>query len=162
MDYLTGEYTPTDLDKGKTFAENYGEDVSKSVDAMRDKITELSREFKISVDSAPNLTQDNKELLKTQFTNNEGTYIRRLYELHLDPKKFSDVDFKTMPQYEQAKEQLRKVIQTKKPGTPTELADQQAELFISEVFDRAATNSFGLTPEAAARQKAAGVAQGAK
>ena len=162
MDYLTVEYTPTDLDKGKTFAENYGEDVSKSVDAMRDKITELSREFKISVDSAPNLTQDNKELLKTQFTNNEGTYIRRLYELHLDPKKFSDVDFKTMPQYEQAKEQLRKVIQTKKPGTPTELADQQAELFISEVFDRAATNSFGLTPEAAARQKAAGVAQGAK
>ena len=162
MDYLTGEYIPTDLDKGKTFAENYGDDVAKSVDAMRDKITELSTEFRVSVDSAPNLTQDAKELLKTQFTNNEGTYIRRLYELHLDPKKFSDVDFKTMPQYEQAKEQLRNVIQTKKPGTPTELADQQAELFISEVFDRAATNSFGLTPEAAARQKAAGVAQGAK
>jgi hypothetical protein len=156
MDYLTGEM---DADN---FGAVYGTKVRSAVDAMRNKIDDLSVEFEAAVRSAPNLTSQRQVELLQQFQNNQGTYIRRLYELHLNPNKFSDVDFKTMPQYKQAKEELRKVIQTKKPGTVTELADQQADLFISEVFNRSIVNSFGLTPEAAARQAGASVAKGAK
>lgn len=156
MDYLTGEM---DADN---FGAVYGTKVRTAVDAMRNKIDDLSVEFETAVRSAPNLTPQRQGELLQQFQNNQGTYIRRLYELHLNPNKFSDVDFKTMPQYKQAKEELRKVIQTKNPGTVTELADQQADLFISEVFNKSIVNSFGLTPEAAARQAGASVAKGAK
>lgn len=156
MDYLTGEM---DADN---FGAVYGTKVRSAVDAMRNKIDDLSVEFEAAVRSAPNLTPQRQGELLQQFQNNQGTYIRRLYELHLNPNKFSDVDFKTMPQYKQAKEELRKVIQTKNPGTVTELADQQADLFISEVFNKSIVNSFGLTPEAAARQAGASVAKGAK
>ena len=156
MDYMTGEMTP------ESFGRAYGNKARTAVDNMRNKVDDLSREFESSVRAAPNLNTTQQREVLDQFQNQQGTYIRRLYELHLNPKKFSDVDPATLPQYQAAKDQLRGIIQTKNTALDTQTADQQATTFINDIFDRASVNSFGLTPEAAARQGASDVAKGAQ
>ena len=156
MDYITGEMSP------KAFGRVYGNEARSAANAMRNKVDDLSKEFESSVRSAPNLNSKQQGELLEKFQNQQGTYIRRLYELHLNPKKFSDVDPATLPQYKAAKDQLRTIIQTKNTALDTQTADQQATQFINDIFDRASVNSFGLTPEAAARQSASDVAEGAQ
>ena len=156
MDFLTGNMSKDD------FTKVYGAKARTAVDNMRSKIDDLSVEFENSVRSAPNLDPARQDELLQQFQNNQGTYIRRLYELHLDPKKFQDVNPESMPQYKEAKQQIIDVIQTRTPTIDTQTADQQATQFINDIFNKSSVNSFGLTPEAAARQAGSGVAKGAK
>jgi len=156
MDFLTGNMSKDD------FTKVYGAKARTAVDNMRSKIDDLSVEFETSVRSAPNLDPARQDELLQQFQNNQGTYIRRLYELHLDPKKFQDVSPASMPQYKEAKQQIIDVIQTRTPTIDTQTADQQATQFINDIFNKSSVNSFGLTPEAAARQAGSGVAKGAK
>ena len=156
MDFLTGNMSKDD------FTKVYGAKARTAVDNMRSKIDDLSVEFENSVRSAPNLDPARQDELLQQFQNNQGTYIRRLYELHLDPKKFQDVNPASMPQYKEAKQQIIDVIQTRTPTIDTQTADQQATQFINDIFNKSSVNSFGLTPEAAARQAGSGVAKGAK
>ncbi len=156
MDFLTGNMSKDD------FTKVYGAKARTAVDNMRSKIDDLSVEFETSVRSAPNLDPARQDELLQQFQNNQGTYIRRLYELHLDPKKFQDVNPASMPQYKEAKQQIINVIQTRTPTIDTQTADQQATQFINDIFNKSSVNSFGLTPEAAARQAGSGVAKGAK
>lgn len=156
MDFLTGNMSKDD------FTKVYGAKARTAVDNMRSKIDDLSVEFETSVRSAPNLDPARQDELLQQFQNNQGTYIRRLYELHLDPKKFQDVNPASMPQYKEAKQQIIDVIQTRTPTIDTQTADQQATQFINDIFNKSSVNSFGLTPEAAARQAGSGVAKGAK
>ena len=155
MDYMTGEIG------ADAFGRSYGAKARESVDAMRNQIDTLSTEFEQSVRAAPNLNASQQDELLQQFQSNQGTYIRRLYELHLNPEKFRTVDPASLPQYQQAKDQIRSVIQSRNSELTTEMADQQAEQFISKIFNDTTLNS-GLTAEARARQVAAGIAQGAK
>jgi len=155
MDYLTGEMLPQD------FKATYGAKATKSVDNMRNQVDDLSRRFETSVDSAPNLTDAQKTALREQFQNNQGTYIRRLYELHLDPKKFTSVNVRELPQYSGARQQVENFIQNRNPQLPTGDAARQAEQIIDDLFNSSLVSS-GLDPDARAKQIATAVSQGLK
>ena len=99
--------------------------------------------------------------MKEQFQNNQGTYIRRLYELHLDPKKFTNVNVRELPQYAGARQQVATFIQNRNPQLPTGDADRQAEQIIDDLFNSSLVSS-GLDPDARAKQIATAVSQGLK
>ena len=154
-DLLTGSLSP------QAFKQEYGENALKAAQNMRAAIDDVSVRFQDSVMAAPNLTQTQKDSLLTQFQNNQGTYIRRLYELHLDPNKFVGVDVRQLPQYKGARDQVRQAIQTQNPQLTTGIADQQAEQFIDEVFGQSLIQN-GLNPEAHLKQQLQALKQGAR
>lgn len=153
MDYITGNMQPQD------FTSAYGKKATSAVDAMRNQIDDLSQQFQSSVNSAQNLTAQQKTNILQQFQNNQGVYIRRLYELHLNPEKFSTINARTLPQYQQARQQVATELQRRNPQLPTGDADRQAESIIDDIFNESLLQS-GLTPEARARQLATATAQG--
>jgi len=143
MDYLTGEVKRSD------FVKSYGEKAAGAADAMRMQVDDLSKNFKSSIDAAPNLDGATKATLKAQFDANQGSYIRRVYELHTRPENFS-TPVAQMPQYKGALAQvsnyLLKTDPQKYAGDPA-LATQKAAEKIDEIFNQT-LNSTGLTPEA--------------
>jgi len=155
MDYMTGAMQPAD------FSAAYGTKALKAVDDMRNMVVDVSQQFENSVRSAPNLTPQQQNAILQQFQNNQGTYLRRLYELHLRPKKFEGVTATQMPQYNQAVDQVRIALMNRNNQLTTQVADSQARQFIDEIFDESLLQQ-GLTPQARAQQMAAAVANGAK
>ena len=91
MDFLTGELSED------AFRSSYGKAATEAATNMRGMIDEVSTEFESSVRAAPNLDDKQKADLLQQFSNGQGTYIRRLYELHLQPSKFLGTDIATLP-----------------------------------------------------------------
>jgi len=154
-DLLTGSLQPT------VFKQRYGDQALRAADEMRNAIDEVSLRFQSSVQNAPNLTQPQKVQLLQQFQNNQGTYIRRLYELHLQPEKFMGVDVRGMPQYTGARNQVAQALQVQNPQLTTQMADQQAEQFIDQVFGQSLIQN-GLSPEAHMKQQLIALKQGAK
>ena len=159
MDYLTGDMTVDGF--RKSFGRN-GQKVVTAVDQMRTQIDDLSKNFELSIRTAPNLNKESQDALLEQFQNNQGTYIRRLYELHLNPNKFRDVDPTTMPQYKEALSQVQGIIQARNPSLDSATANQQAVQQISTIFDRTAISTSGLSQEAIDRQMASAIGKGAK
>ncbi|MCH9787290.1 MAG: hypothetical protein K0U55_12770 [Gammaproteobacteria bacterium] len=155
MDYMTGDLSPADFTKA------YGKEATEAVDSMRDQVTNLSNQFEQSIRSAPNLSPSQQSELLQQFQNNQGTYLRRLYELHLRPKTFANTNVRELPQYRQARTQVAQVLQKRNNQLTAEQADNTAELMIDEIFDESLMQQ-GLSPEAIAKQMSAAVANGAK
>ena len=155
MDYLTGDMTVDG------FKSSYGKKATKAVDGMRNQIDDLSNGFESSIRNS-NLDRASQDALLTQFQNNQGTYIRRLYELHLNPSKFRNVDPTTLPQYRDALDQVQGIIQTRNPSLDSATANQQAAQVISKVFDRTAVSTSGLSQEAIDRQMASAIGKGSK
>lgn len=155
MDYLTGDMTVDG------FKSSYGKKATKAVDGMRNQIDDLSNGFESSIRNS-NLDRASQDALLTQFQNSQGTYIRRLYELHLNPSKFRNVDPTTLPQYRDALDQVQGIIQTRNPSLDSATANQQAAQVISKVFDRTAVSTSGLSQEAIDRQMASAIGKGSK
>ena len=156
MDYLTGDMS------GPAFASIYKSKAKNAVDAMRAQIDDLSTEFEESVRAAPNLDAAQQGLLLEQFQNNQGTYIRRLYELHLNPDKFKNLNPESMPQFQRARDQLAQVMQSRNGQLDSQTASQQATSFINDLFDRNSLSATGLTQEAIERQSAEMISKGAE
>ena len=155
MDYMTGDLSPADFTKA------YGKEATEAVDSMRDQVTNLSNQFEQSIRSAPNLSPSQQSDLLQQFQNNQGTYLRRLYELHLRPKTFANTNVRDLPQYRQARTQVAQVLQKRNNQLTAQQADDTAELMIDDIFDESLMQQ-GLSPEAIAKQMSAAVANGAK
>jgi hypothetical protein len=155
MDFLTGDLSEN------AFKSSYGKQATEAVNAMRTQLDNLSVEFESSVKAAPNLTATQKTDLLQQFQNQQGTYIRRLYELHLQPNKFLGKDIRNLPQYAAARQQVADFVQKRNPQLPTGDADRQAEQLIDEIFDQTLLQG-GLTSEARAAQQAKAIATGFK
>ena len=155
MDFLTGELSED------AFRSSYGKAATEAATNMRGMIDEVSTEFESSVRAAPNLDDKQKADLLQQFSNGQGTYIRRLYELHLQPSKFLGTDIATLPQYAGAKQQVTDFLQRQNPQLPTGDAARQAEQAIDDIFDKALQLG-DLTNEQQAKQLAKTVGQGFK
>ena len=155
MDYMTGDMSPADFTKA------YGKEATEAVDSMRGQVTDLSNQFEQSIRSAPNLSPSRQDELLQQFQNTQGTYLRRLYELHLRPKTFENTSVRDLPEYQQARTQVAQVLQKRNNQLTSEQADNTAELMIDEIFDESLMQQ-GLSPEAIAKQRSAAVANGAK
>mgnify|MGYP003132383322 CR=1 FL=1 len=155
MDFLTGELSED------AFRSSYGKAATEAATNMRNMIDEVSTEFESSVRAAPNLDDQQKADLLQQFSNGQGTYIRRLYELHLQPNKFLGTDIAALPQYAGAKQQVTDFLQRQNPQLPTGDAARQAEQAIDDIFDNALQLG-DLTNEQQARQLAKTVGQGFK
>jgi hypothetical protein len=163
MDFMTGQ-TNTNGElvmPEKLFVKTYGKKVKTAVDKMRDKITDLTNQFRLSVDAAPNLTKQQKDMLKLQFDNNQGVYIRRLYEMNLNPEKYSDLDVVNLPQFKGAVAQVAKLIQNKNTSLPPGAAEQQAEQHIKDLFKSDATAA-GINADVLAANNVTAVAKGAE
>jgi len=145
MDYLTGEVKRSD------FVKAYSEKAAGAADAMRMQVDDLSKSFKSSVDAAPNLDDATKATLKAQFDANQGSYIRRVYELHTRPENFS-APVAQMPQYKGALDQVSKYLMRKDPLLAADpvAATQKASQEIDKIFNQT-LNATGLTPEARAQ-----------
>ena len=155
MDFLTGELSED------AFRSSYGKAATEAATNMRGMIDEVSTEFESSVRAAPNLDDKQKADLLQQFSNGQGTYIRRLYELHLQPSKFLGTDIATLPQYAGAKQQVTDFLQRQNSQLPTGDAARQAEQAIDDIFDNALRLG-DLTNEQQAKQLAKTVGQGFK
>ena len=145
MDYLTGEVKRAD------FVKAYSEKAALAADAMRMQVDDLSKSFKSSVDAAPNLDDAAKATLKAQFDANQGSYIRRVYELHTRPENFS-TPVAQMPQYKGALAQVSNYLMRKDPLLAADpvAATQKASQEIDKIFNQT-LNATGLTPEARAQ-----------
>ena len=154
MSYLTGNLPRAD------FVSEYGEGVTKAADEMRDQIDNLSKEFEFSIDAAPNLTPAQKSDLKAQFSSNQGSYITRVYELYLNPEKFVGLDYRALPGYDAAKNQLTGIIARGTPGNQVAgSADQQAIDLIDSLFKNDSLLQ-GMTTEAVKKNQLRGLSEG--
>lgn len=152
-DFLTGNMSAS------AFKQSYGEKALNAAEDMRKALDDMSTRFASTVQAAPNLTPAQKNQLMQQFQANQGQYMRRLYELHLRPEKFMGVDYRQLPQYTAARQQVAGVLQTRNPGLLSADADQQAGMIIDEIFNKGLTSS-GLDPAQVARLQADALAQG--
>ena len=144
FDYLTGTIQRSD------FVSGYGEKAAKAADDMRMQVDDLSKNFRSSIDSAPNLDNAAKEALKSQFDTNQGSYIRRIYELHTKPDNFQ-TPVSQLPQYKGAVNQVSEYLMKKDPlmaADPVAATAKAAEE-IDKLFNQT-LNATGLSPEARA------------
>ena len=163
MDFMTGQTNTSGelVMPEQLFTKTYGKKVQVAVDKMRNKITDLTGQFRASVDAAPNLTAQQRVLLKQQFDNNQGVYIRRLYEMNLNPEKYSDLDVIGLPQFKGAVAQVAKLIQNKNTSLPPGAAEQQAEQHIKDLFKSDATSA-GFNADVLASNNLTSVGKGAE
>ena len=155
FDYMTGEIPRSD------FVLSYGESAAKAADDMRMQVVDLSNNFRSSVDAAPNLDDAAKNALKAQFDENQGSYIRRVYELHTKPENFQ-TPVSQLPQYKGALDQVSTYLMKKDPlmaADPT-AATAKAGQEIDKIFNQT-LNATGLTPEARAQAAKFAGGQGA-
>ena len=156
MSYLTGNLPRAD------FKAEYGENVVKAADEMRDQIDTLSKEFEFSIDAAPNLTPVQKSDLKAQFSSNQGSYITRVYELYQNPEKFVGLDYRTLDGYDAAKNQLTGIIARGNPANQVAgAAEQEAVKMIDDLFKNDSIRQ-GMTTEAVKRNQLKGLATGVR
>jgi hypothetical protein len=127
-DFLTGNMTEA------AYKQLYGDKALKAAQDMRSAVDNMSIRFADTVQAAPNLTPAQKNQLLQQFQANQGQYMRRQYELFLRPEKFLGANYKQLPQYGAARQQVVNVLQTRNPTLPTAAADAQAELIIDDIF----------------------------
>ena len=145
MDYLAKTPDPqtgaTRVD-ANVFRSRYGEKALNATEAMRKTIDDLSVRFEDSINAAPNLSPTQKAQLLQQFSNGQGQYIRRLYDLHLKPEKFEGIAAAARPQYQTA---LRQVATYLGRVNPT-LSDPMgaAKLAIDDVFGQGQNSLTGL------------------
>jgi AraC-like DNA-binding protein len=152
-DLLTGNMTEA------AYRQLYGDRALKAAQDMRSAVDNMSIRFADTVQAAPNLTAAQKNQLLQQFQANQGQYMRRQYELFLRPEKFLGADYRQLPQYAAARQQVVNVLQTRNPALPTSAADTQAELIIDEIFAKG-LSSTGLDPAVAAKLQADAIARG--
>jgi hypothetical protein len=152
-DFLTGNMTEA------AYKQLYGDKALKAAQDMRSAVDNMSIRFADTVQAAPNLTPAQKNQLLQQFQANQGQYMRRQYELFLRPEKFLGANYKQLPQYGAARQQVVNVLQTRNPTLPTPAADAQAELLIDEIFAKALSTT-GLDPAVAAKLQADAIARG--
>jgi hypothetical protein len=151
-DFLTGNMKATD------FEQAYGKKALKAAEDMRMAIDDMSIRFSDTVQNAPNLTPAQKNQLLQQFQANQGQYMKRLYELYLRPEKFLGANYRQLPQYGAARQQVANVLQTRNPNLLTADADAQAGTIIDEIFAKA-MRSGGLDPVAFAKLQADKIAK---
>jgi hypothetical protein len=144
----------------QAFKTKYGSEALSAVQNMRFMVDDLSTRFEQTVLQAPNLTPQQQTALVQQFQSQQGSYLRRLYELHLNPEKFKAVNVQTLPQYQSARAQVAGILQRRNSQLLTGDADRQAGQIIDDIFDNTLLNG-GLTAEAKVKQEAMAIAQGA-
>ncbi len=164
FDYMTGERGADGalLMSPERFVSEYGTKVKNATDKMRDQITDLSNMFRESLQES-NLPQGEIRRLQGIFDQNQGTYIRRLYEINLRPEKFSGVPVREMPNYDAALAQTEQAFRNRNAriqaavdagqnGANRDMIVQdprfEAEKFIDEQFDRARLAMGDLAPDA--------------
>jgi AraC-like DNA-binding protein len=152
-DFLTGNMTEA------AYKQLYGDKALKAAQDMRSAVDNMSIRFADTVQAAPNLTPAQKNQLLQQFQANQGQYMRRQYELFLRPEKFLGANYKQLPQYGAARQQVVNVLQTRNPTLPTAAADAQAELIIDDIFAKGLSTT-GLDPAVAAKLQADAIARG--
>jgi len=103
FDYLTGEMS------SKDFSVAHGKKALKAADAMRDQIIRLSDMVKTSVRGS-NLPKAEADRIMELFENNQGKYLRRLYEINLRPEKFRGVVVEDLPNYKGALTEVEQAI----------------------------------------------------
>jgi hypothetical protein len=120
--------------------DEYGKEVVSSGQVMRDQIDGLSDLIAKQIDELPDQLVNAKEKQKilAEFAKNRGSYVRRIYEGALDPKKVVDGSIRETTEYKQAVEEVltamksptKKTGKKKKKSRTDEELRAEAQLFV--------------------------------
>ena len=94
----------------------YGDDVVKAGQDMRDQVDGLTDVFMKEIEDTPDaiLKREAKDELLQEFANKKGTYLRRMYEVHLRPDTFR-APGKESKLYNEAVNQVENLVETVEP-----------------------------------------------
>jgi len=140
------------LDEAK-YAKKYGAQVLSAAKNMRQQVDGLTDVFMRSVEDAPNnvLNATQKTALVRQFSDNQGKYLRRMYEVHLRPEEFQ-VDMKL---YQKAVNEIAASISKTSKEDPETIV-QQATTIVNKALGKQTTEA-GIKTDEALRALSIGV-----
>jgi len=137
--YLTGA-----IDEG-TMTKAHGGGVTSAAKNMRDQVDGLTNVFMREIENS-GLEAPAKQALLKQFSDQQGQYLRRLYEVHLRPEQF----VMNTKLYDESILDVTRKIMSDTPKMSLDEATNQAKLIVNGTLGRN-TVDYGLTPEAAAK-----------
>lgn len=140
------------LDEAK-YAKKYGAQVLSAAKNMRQQVDGLTDVFMRSVEDAPDnvLNATQKTALVRQFSDNQGKYLRRMYEVHLRPEEFQ-VDMKL---YQKAVNEIAASISKTSKEDPETIV-QQATTIVNKALGKQTTEA-GIKTDEALRALSIGV-----
>ena len=140
------------LDEAK-YAKKYGPQVLSAAKNMRQQVDGLTDVFMRSVEDAPDdvLNATQKTALVRQFSDNQGKYLRRMYEVHLRPEEF-EVDMKL---YKKAVNEIAASISKTSKEDPETIV-QQATTIVNKALGKQTTEA-GIKTDEALRALSIGV-----
>tara|TARA_R110002012_G_scaffold9557_4_gene43844 strand:- start:12 stop:3986 length:3975 start_codon:yes stop_codon:yes gene_type:complete len=148
-------------DVEKSFEQVYGKDVKLAADAMRQQVDGLTDVFMKSIEDIPDnvLSSNQKRSLTSQFAKNQGTYLRRMYEIHLTPEKFLGKPDEKL--YERAVGEVSDYL-IKFPGVTPANVREQAEKVVNDQLYKNVTEGGETNLTKALSETTAGLEKGAK
>ena len=134
--YLTGA-----IDEG-TMTKAHGAGVTSAAKDMRNQVDGLTDVFMREIENS-GLEAPAKQALLKQFSDQQGKYLRRLYEVHLRPEQF----VKNTKLYDESILDVTRKMMSDTPKMSLDEATNQSKLIIDGMLGRH-TVDYGLTPEA--------------
>jgi len=137
--YLTGA-----IDEG-TMTKAHGGGVTSAAKDMRNQVDGLTDVFMREIENS-GLEAPAKQALLKQFSDQQGQYLRRLYEVHLRPEQFV-MDTKL---YDESILDVTRKMMSDTPKMSLDEATNQAKTIVNGMLGKHSVD-FGLTPEAAVK-----------
>ena len=137
--YLTGA-----IDEG-TMTKAHGAGVTSAAKDMRNQVDGLTDVFMREIENS-GLEAPAKQALLKQFSDQQGQYLRRLYEVHLRPEQFV-MDTKL---YDESILDVTRKMMSDTPKMSLDEATNQAKTIVNGMLGKHSVD-FGLTPEAAVK-----------
>ena len=141
------------------YAGIYGQKAADAAKSMRLQVDGMTDVLYKQIEGASMDPKEKARLLK-EFEAQKGKYMRRLYEMHLDPVKYAGENLTKRPEYKTAVSDIADMLMSQnKKLSPVDAADK-ARLKIDEIINNRSTSGLGLTPEASAAQVSAALKKG--
>jgi|AKVG01.1.fsa_nt_gi hypothetical protein len=136
-DFMIGSLDP------KEYSRRYGVPALKAAENMRTQVDGMTDILARQIDQA-DVDPKVKGQLITELEKNKGKYLRRLYDVHLNPAKYEGKNLTKDPKYKAALEQVTKNLQQADSSLTSDVAAQRAEEIIADTINGQASN-LGIT-----------------
>lgn len=133
--YLTGA-----IDEG-TMTKAHGSGVTSAAKNMRDQVDGLTNVFMREIENS-GLEAPAKQALLKQFSDQQGQYLRRLYEVHLRPEQF----VMNTKLYDESILDVTRKIMSDTPKMSLDEASNQGKLIVDKALGKNVVD-YGFTPE---------------
>jgi len=153
-DFMIGQ-----MDEGE-YVRRYGEEARKAASEMRQQVDGMTDMLAQQLDET-DLDPAVKLQLLGELEENKGRYLRRLYDVHLNPAKYEMSKIVSSPKYKDAVREVSENLQKQDPSLVGDELSAEASRIIAEAINRQ-SSSLGIPIEAATNRVGAAVAREAK